>query len=268
MSLENLDKAALIRLSEDNMREKLAYVPGKLSTMDTKTFEHTLVVDSGMPSDTFNAAFGGEITKELALRVIDYYQAKRFPMAWWIGPSSHNQLADSILSDCGLIHDELDIGMFCALDSLEINTDTPAGFEIKICQDTGEFNDFGKILSSIFDPIDHSVQQFYQMIASIPREEMNQLRLFVGYMDGQAVTTGAAFLTDVAGIYDISTHPEARKKGYGSAMFNNILKYVQDQGLRYAVLQASEDGLGIYKRSGFEEICQFNVWSNQELLSR
>ena len=55
-------------------------------------------------------------------------------------------------------------------------------------------------------------------------------------------------------------------KGYGSAMFYTALIEAKNQGFNVGVLQASPDGLNIYKRFGYKEICEFNVWSNQQSL--
>ncbi|KAF8818619.1 GNAT family N-acetyltransferase [Rickettsia endosymbiont of Cardiosporidium cionae] len=111
------------------------------------------------------------------------------------------------------------------------------------------------------------MKSFYKKISSIiPDQSRKNLRLFIGYVNDRPISTAGVFITDVAGIYDISTHPEMQNKGYGSAMFYTALKFALDNGLKEIVLQASEDGLGIYKRFGFEEICEFNVWSNKDKL--
>jgi len=46
-------------------------------------------------------------------------------------------------------------------------------------------------------------------------------------------------------------------------MFYYALMEAKKLGLKQFTLQASSDGLNIYKRFGFEEICEFNVWNNQ-----
>ena len=110
------------------------------------------------------------------------------------------------------------------------------------------------------------MKDFYKKVSSIPEQSRQHLRLFIGYIDDKPVSTACVFFTDVAGIFDVSTHPKMQKKGYGSAMFYTALKCALDSGFKKVVLQASEDGIGIYKRFGFEEVCQFHVWSNKDKL--
>ena len=262
------NKDTIIQNMEQSMHQKLAYIPSKISTMYVNNIEQTLVVDSGMETDTFNIAYGGVVTKAVANSVMQYYLHKKLPMAWWIGPFSnaYEDLENNMLG-AGFVHDELDIGMYCDLDQYNLEPyPIPEILTIKECSSDKHFTDFGNVLASIFEPTCEHVKNFYKKISSIPDQSRQNLRLFIGYVNDRPVSTAGVFITQMAGIYDISTHPEMQKKGYGSAMFYTALKFALDSGFKKIVLQASVDGLGIYKRFGFEEICEFNVWSNKERL--
>lgn len=54
-----------------------------------------------------------------------------------------------------------------------------------------------------------------------------------------------------------------RGKGYGTAMMEHLLKGAKKKGYVLAGLEASHEGLSLYKRLGFKEICTFNeyVWT-------
>lgn len=253
---------------EYNMRQKLKYIPSKISTMRVNNIRQTLVVDSGMATDTFNTAYGGVVTQTVSNRVMQYYLQKKLPMAWWIGPfSARNEDLEKNMQDAGFVHDELNIGMFCDLEQHNLKPyPMPEILTIKECSNDNHFADFGNVLSSIFEPTCVHVQDFYKNFSTIYNKSMHNLKLFVGYINDKPVSTACVFMTNIAGIYDISTHPEIQKKGYGSAMFYNALKFALDSGFKKIVLQASEDGLNIYKRFGFKEICEFNVWSNKDKL--
>ena len=49
------------------------------------------------------------------------------------------------------------------------------------------------------------------------------------------------------------TVPEARKKGIGTRLLNELIKEAQSLGLRYLHLHASKDGINIYRKAGFVE---------------
>ena len=55
-----------------------------------------------------------------------------------------------------------------------------------------------------------------------------------------------------------------RNRGYGSAMFYTVLKFALDKGFKQIVLIASSGALGMYKRFGFEGVCEFNLWSSED----
>lgn len=253
----------IITSIENNIRRKLQYIPSKLNSMKVIEISDTLLVDSGLPSDTFNTAYGGKISNDIAKKVMDFYKKNNTPMAWWIGPSSEDKHMAECLQGAGFTHDEYDVGMVAEIFASQHKYPALSNLEIKQCKVPKDFKDFGEVLSSIFEPIDEYVQIFYQKVCSINENVRKDLILFVGYDSGKPVATSALFLTDVAGIYDISTRPEERNKGYGSAMFCFALEYAQQHSFKLAVLQASPDGLNIYKRFGFKELCGFNVWSNK-----
>lgn len=263
-----IDTSKLITAIEHNMHAKLQYIPSKIESMNVINCGKTLVVDSGMPSDTFNTAYGGSIDSKTAAEVGAYYRNKQFPMAWWVGPEAESKYdVKTVMEDAGFIHDEHDVGMLCDLKNLELpNYTLPEGLKITQCTKQHHYDDFGIVLSSIFDPVDQYVQQFYKLIGSIPQESRKDLVLFVGYYENKPVSTAAVFMTDVAGIFDVSTMPNQQKRGYGSAMFYTAVEYAKSSGYRHAVLQASPDGLNIYKRFGFETVCNFNVYSNHSHL--
>lgn len=257
-------KMSIVDAMEENMRQKLKYIPSSLSSMAVETIGSVSIVDSALPSDTFNTAYGGEISEEVAKEVYNFYKKRNAPMAWWVGPSSTNGREKQALEEAGFLHSEHDVGMACDLTALKSDYCSPEELEIVECKREEEFRDFGEVLASIFNPIDSQVVVFYKMMGALPEERRRQMPLYVGYVDGRAVATSCLFLTEVAGIFDIATHPEYRKKGYGSALFHAVLQRAKREGFRRALLQASPDGLNIYKRFGFEKVCDFNVYAMKQ----
>ncbi|PCJ24185.1 MAG: hypothetical protein COA94_07555 [Rickettsiales bacterium] len=268
MNTHQPEAIAIIDSMENNMYHKLRYIPSKINSMSVTKIGETLIVDSALPSDTFNTAYGGHITLEQTKLVMEYYLNRKMPMAWWICSSSDdNKNTKDDMESAGFVHDEFDVGMYCDLSSADLDEYTaPEDLQIIECRSAQEFLDFGNVLSSIFDPTDEYVKIFYSKIQAIPQDAREDLILFVGYANNQPVATSGLFITDVAGIYDVSTKPNEQRKGYGSAMFHTALAYAKNKGLKTSILQASPDGLNIYKRFGYKEICDFNTWSNKAKL--
>jgi len=82
---------------------------------------------------------------------------------------------------------------------------------------------------------------------------------YLGYVDDKPVGRGlSCYYAQVAGLYWLSTAPEARNKGYGTALQQFRLKRAKDLGYHIAVLQASEMGYPLYKKLGYNECGVFS----------
>ena len=86
-------------------------------------------------------------------------------------------------------------------------------------------------------------------------------RHYLGRLEGRPVATASLFLAaGVAGIYFVSTAPEARRRGIGAAITRAALEGARALGCRTAVLGASAPGHGLYRRLGFEDVCAIEVY--------
>ena len=83
------------------------------------------------------------------------------------------------------------------------------------------------------------------------------VRHYLGYLDDKPVATSDLFLSaGVAGVQFVSTLREARGQGLGTALTLAPLLEAREMGCRIGVLQSSELGFPVYRRMGFEQVCQ------------
>jgi ribosomal protein S18 acetylase RimI-like enzyme len=82
--------------------------------------------------------------------------------------------------------------------------------------------------------------------------------VFIGREDGRAVATAVAFVSHgFCGVYAVATDAHARGRGYGEALSWAATLFRPDLP---ATLQASDMGLPIYQRMGYEVFGDFTVW--------
>jgi ribosomal protein S18 acetylase RimI-like enzyme len=75
---------------------------------------------------------------------------------------------------------------------------------------------------------------------------------FIGYLGDQAVTTGT--LLDAGGtaaIYDVSTPPQYRRQGLGSALTEAMLEEIRRRGYPQTWIWGSDEARSVYRRLGF-----------------
>nr|WP_242411414.1 GNAT family N-acetyltransferase [Burkholderia sp. A1] len=145
----------------------------------------------------------------------------------------------------------------------------PSGFRVKQIGEGGDIASFGALIGALFVPPDPCVETFYRHAADLGLAADEPLKLYVGELDGQPVCTVAIYLADeVAHVFDVSTSQARRRRGLGTVALQAVLRDARERfGARRAALQASPDGLGVYRRLGFREVCTFQVHSNRGALA-
>jgi ribosomal protein S18 acetylase RimI-like enzyme len=84
----------------------------------------------------------------------------------------------------------------------------------------------------------------------------------VGSLAGVPVTTALGVMTGTTVcLFDVATPPEHRGHGFGAAVTAFVVAEAAQRGARYAALQSTEAGFGVYRRIGFETVVDYDVWA-------
>ncbi|MGE7881746.1 GNAT family N-acetyltransferase [Bacillus sp. NPDC094077] len=260
------------KLLIDNFKYKTSYVARHVQGMSVKETKDYIAIDCGLPADTFNiiTLLNNNLTdgSEKLYEAVEHYNRKKFPMSVWLWDAEQEQTIKSELIKLGLKEAEHNIAMVADLKTISPTLDMPVGFKIQKVSSSGQIQRFGETLADLFGTSDEgiNVQAFYKQISSFDLWNSENMKLYLGLYKDEVVSVGSLVCTkDSVGIYDIATKEKVRGQGFGSTMFNFLLQEAKQLKDTYCVLQASSDGINIYKKSGFQAVGKMAVFENRHL---
>lgn len=264
-----MKKEKIINLMRDNFIKKASFVAQNSNYMRIKESSDFISVDCGLPSDTFNVSVVKKKPSnfdDFLQRAVDVFTDKKYPMALW----SWEDIAEEI-KEKGVCLAEENIGMYAVTSDLNISLEIPHNLTIKEVNSVLEVKQFGETISKMFGESEEAqyIREYYNRLSRTQLYKNSSFKFYIGSLEDSIVSTGSAFYTqDSVGIYDIATLNEYRKKGIGTAMFNYILTDIKENYDGLCILQASEAGANIYKRSGFKPVCRISVFENRDMLKK
>ena len=208
---------------------------------------------TGIPHPFMNGVFCKHLTARDAIEeALKPLKSKKVPFLCWIGSAAQPADWGKQLEAYGLVYDE---HYFCmAADLLALNEEFvfPAGLTIEPVSDEVKLKHWIKAALIGFGLPGNSDNICFDLFAGLGFDI--PLRNYLGLMDGKPVATSQLFLAaGVAGIYWVTTIPQARRQGIGMALTLAPLREAHAMGYRISVLHPSDMGRGVYRRLGFED---------------
>lgn len=220
-----------------------------------------------IPFPLFNSVLKARLSADIADDAINAAiarcKSKNVPMLWWVGPSTRPPDLGSRLSVHGFLVSGLP-GMAIDLNSLPENLALPEGLVIRKVDSEAELANWCQVLCTGFNLPVFTVDVFFDFYKSLGFDSDLPICNFLSYLEDVPVASSALFLgAGVAGIYNVATLNEARRKGIGSALTEFPLFEARASGYRAGILYASESGYNVYRKLGFKEYCKLfqYVWT-------
>ena len=110
-----------------------------------------------------------------------------------------------------------------------------------------------------FGATEQMAQDYYQTYMKSGFGHDAHWHHYIGWQNGQAIAVAAILLHQgVAGVYGVTTIPEARKKGAATAMIHHVLREIAQLGYALVTLSTTEMSDTLYRRLGFQDYCQLH----------
>jgi ribosomal protein S18 acetylase RimI-like enzyme len=221
---------------------------------------------SHLPFPLFNSVISARLDADAAdaaieARVRDCAN-RRVPMLWWTAPSTTPPDLGMRLERHGFFFEPAigmagDIHYIVAQPGESPITVEPVG-------DAPALATWSRVLCQSFGAPPAFGEAFADLAATVGVGPSSSFKHFLGYLDGEPVATCSLFLgAGVAGLYDIGTLPERRRRGIGAAITRAAIADALESGYRIAILHSSTVGAAMYRALGFYDVCPIGqyVWA-------
>ncbi|EJF96948.1 GNAT family N-acetyltransferase [Bartonella elizabethae] len=267
-----LNKTKINLSLENNFCSKVCFLPKLCPQMQVIDFSNGVSsVHSTFSSDTFNIISAKNLQETVpvspAKSIIDSFNAQKLPLAWWVGPHSSHYNVDEVLLSIGLKHVETEIGMVALAQDIDSHiASQPDNFKTKEVESLQDFRNYGNVMASVFEPFDKEAVIFYETIGGCYKKDPN-VDLFISYINNNPVAICFCMKADgIGGVYDIVTHPDFQKKGIGTFMTKITIQHLKRKNCHVIGMQASHEGMSIYKKLDFINFGEFKVYSNKHMV--
>jgi ribosomal protein S18 acetylase RimI-like enzyme len=253
--LTRASEAALAAAVEENLFalfRAMATMPSSEIVESERLSYHLTFPDAPMFKGIWRARLSADEVDNAIEQAIAWFRAKGAPFAvWWFNQNPQPANLFERLKAHGFELDYDAPGMAIDLDALDESLLLSDELTIVTALDDKTLQDWVTVLCASYNMPVSAAQAWTEVTQAFDAENA-PWRLYVGYWNGQSVATNLLFNgAGVAGLYCVGTIPEARGKGFGTAITLKPLLDARAEGYRYGVLFASEEGLPMYSRLGF-----------------
>lgn len=257
---------ATVRAVEANlwaMHRDFARVPGAEVHDEPGLLWYAVPSRSSWLNGASRTDLSGPVAAKAIRLVVDAIQPLGRNVKWHLGPSTRPTDLASRLADAGFEATDLEIpGMAVPVDAV-VRPPHPEELALEAVRDEADLLDWLDAFDDSFGGQpkfkgrDHS---WFTPFAHLALGD-GPCRLFVGRVDSRPVACSLAFVGGGAiGLYGVGTAPEFRGRGYGSAATLAGIDWGRERRADLAILHASALGEPVYRRLGFETVCEVSQW--------
>ena len=216
------------------------------------------------------ARFDAETADDRIREIARPFAERGWALSWWVAPWDTPGDLRGRLERAGLSHEGASPAMAADLDALPLDEARPPGLDIRPVTNQGAIGAYLDVLAEHTLEGANVLERRRRFKATLAAAILRRIPTdpvpirFLGLVDGQPVATSRVSLSGgVAGLYSVVTAPSLRGRGIGRGMTVAALAAGRTAGYRIGVLQSSELGLPVYRRLGFRQLFEYDVFELQ-----
>lgn len=255
-SVEYNSMKRILQQIDENFMLHATKIPELTNNMSVIYLNNISYVDSSLSCDTFNIIHirnGFNVTNHELTLSINHFKKRNLDYCIWVNKENYTGKLQAYIAELSLARKNEEIGMSLDLTKYKpIESDKHQN--ITKVDSTQNLRDYSTVIAANWNPPDNNIMTYYELTSKQYLDEGNGVILLIYYEDAIPKATVELFASDkkTIGIYGLATLEDARGKGIGSALMTMALNKAKELNYQQAVLQASSDGIGIYKKLGFE----------------
>jgi len=188
--------------------------------------------------------------------ILHLYMSRHRSFIWTIGPSTYPIHLATVLEARGFVQVHRTTGMAVDLDALHEQIQVNTSLVINEVEDLDALRTLCNIEMRGFGTSEEGAQRYYDTYANVGFGIGLPWHHYVGWLhDTPVASASLLYHAGVAGIYGVSTIPEARRRGVAASITLHALHQARDLGYRVAILSPTDMSEAIYRRIGFKAYC-------------
>jgi GNAT superfamily N-acetyltransferase len=261
----DLSPAALVRAIEDNSADLLMEM-GRAGGGEQREEPGLRWTIGGSPIDYHNCVVRADLSptdvQEVIAASIQRMHKRGVPGTWHVGPSMRPTDLAERLRSAGLTLGSSEPGMAADLHTLRDDLPSPGGLRVERVRDEAGLTAWSQTLAQGFGEGEREATWVAATYRALGFHADNGPWLhYLARLNGRPVGTSTVFLgAGVAGVYFVSTVPEARGCGIGAASTLAGLMDARQLGYRIGILTSSTMGNSVYARLGFRDYCTIDLF--------
>jgi len=247
------------------------YLLGRAPSVELSIGRYLTWLITNMPDHFMNLVVCTELPQEgietLVSEALDHFRTLNINKLSWLAEAGvpAQEIKKHLLANGLTLRESFATEMAIDLTGLSGDIHEPDGLEIILVSDDESLRQWIHVASVGFgvpSKMEEIWFEFFNYAAC-----HTPFQTYLGLLDGKPVATSQLCNSaGVAGIYNVTCLPEARKRGIGSALVMRSLFDAGRVGMKIGVLQSSSMGYNAYRRLGFQNFGQLSVylWDRSE----